>query len=70
MFVLRLPKYVGLFITAGKVLVKLAACDDDIQAAVMLHPSRITEDEIKGKLSSCLLYRNFSFNTSRIVENW
>ncbi|XWS13572.1 hypothetical protein CRYUN_Cryun36dG0048500 [Craigia yunnanensis] len=34
------------FCWGGKVVVNLAS-SDDIQAAVVLHPSRITEDEIK-----------------------
>lgn len=29
---------------------KLAASVDLIQASVLLHPSRVTEDDIKGKL--------------------
>ncbi len=36
----------------GVVVVKLASSTDMIQAAVVLHPGRITEEEIDGKSPS------------------
>jgi carboxymethylenebutenolidase len=47
-----LPSFVS-----GKVVVKLAS-STDIQAAVVLHPGRITEDEIIGKFSLVKLMLN------------
>ena len=41
---------------SGMVVVNLAS-SDDIQAAVVLHPGQITEDEIKGTFSTFKFYK-------------